>query len=259
MALKDAVAAVSRWICAARGVASNGSSRRKDFVMDAAALVLLVAGIGVDFGWQPMPDGTPRYEYVVQVEPEMVTALASGQSIPLVSDVPDDVRPIGRIRVVVGHGAPPRQRLVTRLKPVGDSAPGANRGVELAQYTGAAGAFDPATHLPPATNPPVATAWNDSQPLNRVGEEIRNAAAPLRRGINGLGNRVQEAADNLGDRTQEILGELRTPFRRDSTMSGGLQLPAAATNSHLGAEGQTWNSSGAASGPMSAPRLLAAD
>ena len=36
-----------------------------------------------------MPDGSPRYEYIVQVEPELLATLADGQSIPIVADVPE--------------------------------------------------------------------------------------------------------------------------------------------------------------------------
>jgi hypothetical protein len=100
--------------------------------MDGAALLLLVSSVGVAFGWQPMPDGSQRYEYVVQVEPDLVKTLADGQSIPIVSDVPEQVQPIGRIRLVVGREALPRQRLVTRLKPANDGSD--ESGVALAQY-----------------------------------------------------------------------------------------------------------------------------
>ncbi len=84
--------------------------------MDGAALFALIAAVG--FGWQPMPDGSERYEYIVQVDEELAATLASGKSIPIVGEVPDDIRPIGRVRVVIGDGAPPRERMVTRLKPV---------------------------------------------------------------------------------------------------------------------------------------------
>ena len=125
--------------------------------MDAAALVLLVSGVGVGFGWQPMPDGSPRYEYIVQVEPELLATLAGGQSIPISGDVPEHVHPIGRVRLVVGRGALPRQQLVTLLKPVEDGkTAAAGSGVQQAQYA------EPA--LPrygePASQPYAAAAQN---------------------------------------------------------------------------------------------------
>jgi hypothetical protein len=154
------------------------------FAMDAAALLFLVSGIGVAFGWQPMPDGSQRYEYVVQVEPEVAKTLAEGHSIPIVGDIPDEVHPVGRIRLVVGREAPPRQRLVTHLKPA-TGAGGEPNGVEQAQYnrygdqpyttapavqqpptaapTGAANPYAPAQ--PQATNQLGGeSAWNNEEP-----------------------------------------------------------------------------------------------
>jgi hypothetical protein len=104
------------------------------FAMDGAALLLLVSSVSVAFGWQPMSDGSQRYEYVVQVEPELAKTLADGQAIPIVSDVPEQVQPIGRIRLVVGREALPRQRLTTRLKPANDGSAVGQSGVALAQY-----------------------------------------------------------------------------------------------------------------------------
>src|SRR5690349_21461770 len=108
--------------------------------MAGAAFLVLFAAVGVNFGWQPISDGTARYEYIVQVEPEVAATLASGKSIPIVSEVPEEIQPVGRVRVVVGKAELPRQRLVTRLKPADTSATtkeaagGAKEGVELAQY-----------------------------------------------------------------------------------------------------------------------------
>ena len=52
----------------------------------------MVAGAGVGYGWQPMSDGSARYEYLVQVEPEMLDALRGDQAIPIVRLVfPDGV------------------------------------------------------------------------------------------------------------------------------------------------------------------------
>jgi len=84
--------------------------------MDGAALLALFAAVG--FGWQPMPDGSERYEYIVQVDQDLAATLAAGKSIPIVGEVPEGIHPIARVRVVVGEDSLPRERLVTRLKPV---------------------------------------------------------------------------------------------------------------------------------------------
>jgi hypothetical protein len=140
----------------------------KDSVMDGAALLLLVSSVGVAFGWQPMPDGSQRYEYVVQLEPELAKALADGQSIPIVGDIPEHVQPVGRVRLVVGRDDLPRQRLVTQLKPASDGS-GADSGVALAQYNQPAygdqryGAAPP-QQAPPSTQNPGAAGNPYTQP-----------------------------------------------------------------------------------------------
>ena len=91
--------------------------------MESAACIVLIlkmgfaSCLGVMFGWQPMPDGSHKVEYIVQIEPELAATLQEGQSIPITSDIPDDIGPIGRIRIVVGRDELPRQKLETRFKP----------------------------------------------------------------------------------------------------------------------------------------------
>ncbi len=146
--------------------------------MAAAALVLLAAGVGVGYGWQPMPDGSQRYEYLVQVEPELLATLEEGRSVPIVSEVPEDIRPIGRIRITVGRGDLPRQRIVTDLKPAGDAASASSAGgVELAQYTQSAApryvqapTGDPRYGAPAAAADDAVDSWN--------GGDAPAAAAP---------------------------------------------------------------------------------
>jgi hypothetical protein len=77
--------------------------------MQTAVLLFIASSVGVSVGWQPMPDGSPRYEYVVQLDRELLTTLKQGASIPISSEVPDDIRPIARIRIVVGDEKLPRQ------------------------------------------------------------------------------------------------------------------------------------------------------
>ena len=61
---------------------------------------------GVDVGWQPLPDG--GVEYIIQISPEAVESLQSGQ--PIQSDIPPDVlREIRSYRVIVGHDKLPRK------------------------------------------------------------------------------------------------------------------------------------------------------
>lgn len=241
--------------------------------MEAAALLLLVAGVGgVDFGWQPMPDGSPRYEYLVQIEPEMLESLAEGRSIPIAGDAPDEVHPIARVRVTVGRGALPRQLLATHRKPV-DAEAAPDSGVTLTQYTEAIGtpryattppAFDAYTQAPPATGggagwnggDAAATGgnatggnWNAGAPLAEVADStagrlrdgFQQATEPLQEGINQFGDQIRSAAGDLGDRTNQMLDDLGLPPRRagvpDAAGSGAAPLSAAPPQT----AGGTWN------------------
>jgi hypothetical protein len=279
--------------------------------MNAAALAMLVSGMGVGFGWRPMPDGSPRYEYVVQIEPEMLEALAAGQSIPIVAEVPEDVQAIGRIRIVVGRDELPREPGVTRLRPVGDAdGAGDTSTVELTQYSEAAprygapvapppqygtppagATYDPYTEVPPTAEAPGGGAWNGGSadanplrtadagaaaggtgwngggdgapaggPLARVGDGLRDAAAPVREGFDRFRGDVRDAADGLGDRTQELLDDLRPDalFGGAGAPVGDAAAPVAGAaptvppvppvwnGGAVAAEAPVWNGGGAA-------------
>jgi len=83
--------------------------------MDMASLLITSAAVG--FGWQPMPDGTDRYEYLLQIEPEVAAALQEGHAMPIVGEVPEGIGPIGRVRLIVGSSELPRRELSTQFKP----------------------------------------------------------------------------------------------------------------------------------------------
>ncbi len=60
---------------------------------------------GVDVGWQPLPEG--GLEYIVQIEPELLETLRSGQ--PIQSDLPSRLKDIRAYRIVVGTAELPRE------------------------------------------------------------------------------------------------------------------------------------------------------
>jgi hypothetical protein len=76
--------------------------------MDSALGALVVALLGVTFGWEPVDDGSPGYEYVVQLEPELVDVLQSGQAVPIESYVPAEVGQIRKVRIMVGKSDLPQ-------------------------------------------------------------------------------------------------------------------------------------------------------
>jgi hypothetical protein len=76
--------------------------------MNVASLAIVVAALGVNFGWQPSPEDPKSYEVLMQVEPELLDVMQDGQQIPIESHVPAHVAPIRNIRVVVGTEELPR-------------------------------------------------------------------------------------------------------------------------------------------------------
>ena len=59
---------------------------------------IAAAAIGVDVGWQRLPEG--GMEYIIQIEPQTLDALRAGQ--PIQSDIPAGVGDIRSYRIVVG-------------------------------------------------------------------------------------------------------------------------------------------------------------
>jgi hypothetical protein len=66
---------------------------------------IAAAVLGIDVGWQPLPDG--GLEYIIQIEPDMLEAIASGE--PIRSDLPSYVRDVRAYQIVVGTGELPRE------------------------------------------------------------------------------------------------------------------------------------------------------
>ncbi len=200
--------------------------------MEAVTLFLFASGMGVMFGWQPMPDGSPRYEYVVQLEPELVETLKEGQSIPISSDIPEDIRPIGRIRIVVGRGPLPRQQLTTRFKPWPEAT--ARTGILETQHTtpsvdsNGTGRYGPPTSqpiLPPGNTPPASNQRLAQAPQNTVlpGQNLGNQKSPILPPSNnpGLAGSLQNATQQFGNQIQNV---------GDSVRADAQQLFGAAGN-----------------------------
>ena len=72
--------------------------------MHGFALLLAAASVGVDYGWQPDADGV--MEYIIQIEPELLTALQKGEAI--ISEIHPDVTGVRRFRIQIGNGPLPR-------------------------------------------------------------------------------------------------------------------------------------------------------
>jgi len=69
------------------------------------ALLMATATLGVDYGWQPTPEG--QVEYIIQIEPDLLRTLTDGQQIT--SEIPPELRGVRRFTIRVGTGPVPRQ------------------------------------------------------------------------------------------------------------------------------------------------------
>jgi hypothetical protein len=73
-------------------------------MLNSASLLVILATVGIQWGWEPGAGGGNTY--IVQVEPELIdTFRDQGFS----SDVPPELRDIRRIEIRVGSGALPHQ------------------------------------------------------------------------------------------------------------------------------------------------------
>ncbi|MFM7846298.1 MAG: hypothetical protein ACKPEY_18990 [Planctomycetota bacterium] len=73
--------------------------------MNAMALMIVAATMGVDYGWHKVADG--EWEYIIQIEPGLLDTLSKGQA--LVSQIPPELKGIRRFRIQIGQGEVPRE------------------------------------------------------------------------------------------------------------------------------------------------------
>jgi len=154
--------------------------------MQSAILFFIASSAGVAVGWQPMPDGSQSYEYVVQLDQDLLATMKQGDPIPISSEVPDDIRPIRRIRIVVGNETLPRQKLVTQFKPWPADPP--SKGLVETQYVvpNEAPRYENQPILPadsatkqilPANSRPPSEAKSFGQALQQSAKQARNATS----------------------------------------------------------------------------------
>jgi hypothetical protein len=226
--------------------------------MDVATLLLLTSSVGVGFGWQPMPDGMPRVEYLVQIEPEMLTSLQAGSTIPIVSEVPEGIGPIGRVRIVIGRQPLPRQNLAQPLEttlhkpdsetlnPITTAKPPTafeqatatqgGAGVQQTQYS---------------TASPTATGYTQPSSLSSQPTQAQNTPAPALP-MNPLGGNTYQKAIEAGERqAAETRGQSVAPTSAPSA-TGSPSSPSS-SSSMTGTPGGVSMQSSSAPGWPSSP------
>ena len=73
--------------------------------MSTLGIALVIAAVGIDTGWQPLADG--RFEYILQLEPEVLESLRAGREVA--SDIPASLRGARCYRLTVGGANLPRR------------------------------------------------------------------------------------------------------------------------------------------------------
>jgi hypothetical protein len=82
--------------------------------MNGAAILLVTATLGVDFGWKSLPND--EVEYIIQIEPALLESLENGE--PIASELLPEVRGnVRRFRVQIGSAPLPREAVMRRLRP----------------------------------------------------------------------------------------------------------------------------------------------
>ncbi len=75
--------------------------------MTTLTMLIGLATLGVETGWQPVDDGA--LEYIIQIEPSLLDALRDGQ--PITSEIPAGLKGVRRYKIVVGKAQLPRTDL----------------------------------------------------------------------------------------------------------------------------------------------------
>lgn len=113
--------------------------------MTTHAAVLLAALWSVTFGYEPSSDADEGYDYIVQVEPELLEAMERGDTSAIEANLPAEVTPVRRIRIVVGNDELPRKlrQPVARATPRVANRPDIDGGAvaPLFAQTGPAGGY----------------------------------------------------------------------------------------------------------------------
>lgn len=115
------------------------------------ALLIAAASLGIDAGWQPLPEG--GLEYIVQIEPQMLETMSSALIEDNISDIPPHLMSsVRKIRITFGTQPLPREGLAEPA-PAAASPPTANP--PPAAVPPSASQADTVPELDPANEPPA--------------------------------------------------------------------------------------------------------
>jgi hypothetical protein len=122
-------------------------------------MCLAAAALGIDVGWQRLPEG--GVQYLIQIGPETLESLKAGQAIE--SDIPPTVKDIRGYRITVGNKQLPREVVTSDTQsPTGPSNFGFSRAAPSSPMGTAPMSGPPMGSAPIAGTPPGAYAWPSS-------------------------------------------------------------------------------------------------
>jgi hypothetical protein len=99
--------------------------------MNALLISIAVATLGIDYGWERLPEGGMLY--IIQLKPEELDSLRAGQRLE--SDVPRAAGEVRSYRIVVGRGLLPHDAPPPSVTPPEKALPVASRVAEPALPT----------------------------------------------------------------------------------------------------------------------------
>lgn len=201
--------------------------------------LLLAPLLAVTFGYEPSSNSPDGYDYIVQVEPELVEQLRTGDAPDIEVTIPPEVTPIKRIRLVVGTDTLPRTlnpTIRTTFKPEIDAS-STLPPIDLLAQTGPAGGFgrnatgfqrgpaissgQGAQTVPPVRGGTLGQVGRDLDAgFENARENWATARDSLRSGVNNAGNAGQEFVD----RTRRLVGDVVTPPQREPVDANGRPL-----------------------------------
>jgi len=210
--------------------------------MNGFAVLLTIAAVGIDYGWQPGRDG--QLEYIIQIQPNQLDSLRHGQDIT--SEISPEARGVRRFRIHVGTGPVPRiSSNPARLDGTGN---GPNTGIgagydrtmggrtprsvpDLSPTTGTLGATPPAANttggIPLLNLPPPPWTPDERNQLHSV--LIRNSS-PARSDTSSPppGATYSGTNSNSGMAADSILPDMPpSSAASGSRVSGGNSAPPA--------------------------------
>ncbi len=131
--------------------------------MSPFLVLVAAAALGIEVGWQPLPQG--GHEYTIQLEPQLLDVLKKGKD-EIVSEVPPHLN-VRRYRITVGTGRLARD--AGRPEAIAAPARPEDQPLELGQDPGA---------LSPTPADLTGSATQDITPATAAGQRVDPARLP---------------------------------------------------------------------------------